>query len=230
MIVLCGGIKGGIGKTTVATNLTVIRANKLGAGKVVLIDSDPQESAYKFTQLRNEVNGDAGYHCFKLTGKPVRSEGLGLSAKYQDVIIDAGVGDSFGQRAAMTIADVMVLPFRPSSYDIWTLASLVQLVDEMQDVNPKLRVIAFLNQADHVGHDNAEAAEMLKEATNVTLIDAALGYRKAFRNTAAGKSVTELMPQDMKATAEMLKLYRAIFDTRKMHPDVTKNHSERKAG
>jgi chromosome partitioning protein len=230
MIILCGGTKGGIGKTTIATNLASIRAARMGEGKVALIDADPQESAYKFTQLRNELLRVAGFHCFKLTGKPVRSEGLGLAEKYQDVIIDAGVGDSTGQRAAMTIADLLVLPFRPSSYDVWTLGALDRLIEEMRSVNPKLRVIAFLNQADHVGHDNAQAAEMLREAENVKLVDFQIGYRKAFRNTAAGRAVTELAPQDLKASAEMLALYNAVFQPkaarRKIHGDIKMIHQE----
>jgi chromosome partitioning protein len=229
MIILCGGTKGGIGKTTIATNLAAIRAARMGEGKVALIDADPQESAYKFTQLRNELEelrGHAGFHCFKLTGKPVRSEGLGLAEKYQDVIIDAGVGDSTGQRAGMTIADLLVLPFRPSSYDVWTLGALDQLIAEMHSVNPRLRVIAFLNQADHVGHDNAQAAEMLREAENVKLADFQIGYRKAFRNTAVGRAVTELSPQDLKASAEMMALYEAVFRRGKIQRDIKMIHRE----
>jgi chromosome partitioning protein len=232
MIILCGGTKGGIGKTTIATNLASIRASRMGEGKVALIDADPQESAYKFTQLRNEARGCAGFHCFKLTGKPVRSEGLGLAEKYQDVIIDAGVGDSTGQRAAMTIADLLVLPFRPSSYDVWTLGALDSLIAEMRDVNSRLRVIAFLNQADHVGQDNAQAAEMLREAENVKLGDFQIGYRKAFRNTAAGRAVTELTPLDLKASMEMMALYNAVFRGRNIQPDIKmiqKESSSRRA-
>lgn len=43
MIITVGGIKGGSGKTTVATNLAVIRAND--GRDVLLIDADDQETA-----------------------------------------------------------------------------------------------------------------------------------------------------------------------------------------
>lgn len=211
MIILCGGIKGGIGKTTIATNLAVIRSNALGHGKVVLVDADPQESSYKFTQLRNETLPQAGFNCFKITGKPVRSEVLGLKEKYEDIIIDAGVGDSTGQRAALTVADLVLLPFRPGAYDVWTLGTLSQLIDEMRSVNPNLRAVALINQGDHQGRDNDEAIEMLKESEYIEVIAIQLGYRKAYRNTASGRAVTELIPIDQKASSEIISLYQFVF-------------------
>src|SRR5690348_3561890 len=93
VIVLSGGIKGCSGKTTVATNLAVMRAT---AGRdVLLVDADDQESASDFTMLRNEVcDGGAGYTSIKLTGKAVRTELLRLAPKYDDIIIDTGGRDT----------------------------------------------------------------------------------------------------------------------------------------
>ena len=53
MIVVVGGIKGGSGKTTVATNLAVLRAS--GGHDVLLVDADDQETASDFTILRSRA-------------------------------------------------------------------------------------------------------------------------------------------------------------------------------
>lgn len=93
MIIIAGGIKGGSGKTTVATNLAVIRARQ--GRDVLLIDADDQETATDFTNLRNERReGSAGYTSIKLTGAAVRTETLRLKPKYQDIIIDTGGRDT----------------------------------------------------------------------------------------------------------------------------------------
>ena len=117
MIVVVGGIKGGSGKTTVATNLAVIRA---GEGRdVLLIDADDQETASDFTILRNErQEGCASYTSIKLTGAAVRTETLRLRSKYDDVIIDTGGRDTTSQRAALTVADILLVPFVPRSFDV----------------------------------------------------------------------------------------------------------------
>ena len=60
MIVVVGGIKGGSGKTTVATHLAILCAQ--AGHEVLLIDADDQETATDFTILRNARRaGGAGY-------------------------------------------------------------------------------------------------------------------------------------------------------------------------
>lgn len=214
MIVLSGGIKGGSGKTTVATNLAIMCAS---VGRdVLLVDADDQETASDFTMLRNEAREEgAGYTSIKLTGKAVRTELLRLSPKYDDIIIDTGGRDTSSQRAAMSVAEVMLVPFVPRSFDVWTLDKVGVLVEEMRTANAALRAFTFLNRADPRGQDNAEAEELLKENTALSFINTPLGARKAFSNAAAqGLAVTELRPADPKAVEEMLMLFRHIFDSK----------------
>ena len=212
MIITVGGIKGGSGKTTVATNLAVLRAR---AGRdVLLVDADDQETASDFTMLRNErLDGGAGFTAIKLTGAAVRNEVRRLAAKHDDVVIDTGGRDTTSQRAALTVSDVLLVPFVPRSFDVWTLEKVSELIAEMRVANPSLRAQAFINRADPRGQDNAEAEAAIEEADELMLIRTPLGTRKAFGNAAAlGLSVVELHPQDPKASAEVMTLHRYLFD------------------
>jgi chromosome partitioning protein len=213
MIIVAGGIKGGSGKTTVATHLAVMRA--LAGRDVLLIDADDQETATDFTALRNErLPEGAGYTSIKLTGAAVRTETLRLARKYQDVVIDTGGRDTTSQRAALTVAHKLIVPFVPRSFDVWTLEKVARLVDEMRAANPQLKAYVFLNRADPQGRDNDEAAELLREAGGLEYLDTPIGTRKAFGNAASqGLAVTELKQQDPKATQEINALFRSLFDT-----------------
>jgi chromosome partitioning protein len=214
MIIVVGGIKGGSGKTTVATNLAVIRSAE--GHDVLLIDADDQETSTDFTIIRNERRPDgAGYTSIKLTGPAVRTETLRLADKYEDIIIDTGGRDTTSQRAALTVADFLLVPFVPRSFDVWTLEKVSGLVGEMQAANPELQALTFINRADPRGQDNDDAAGVLRETEMLSFVETPLGARKAFSNAAAaGLAVTEIRPQDPKATEEMMTLYRYIFSTK----------------
>lgn len=207
MIYVTGGIKGGSGKSTVATNLAVMLSAK---GKdVLLVDADDQETATDFTYLRNEkLDGNAGYTAIQLTGKAVRDQVLRQRDKYDDVVIDTGGRDTASQRAALSVADIYLVPFVPRSFDVWTLERVSELVEEIAAYNPDMQAFTFLNRADPRGTDNNEAEGELASCQALTYIDAQLGYRKAFSNaSAAGLGVSEYKPTDKKAIAEFEKLY-----------------------
>ena len=210
VILTVGGIKGGSGKTTVATHLAVLRA---AVGRdVLLVDADDQATAADFTALRNQsLPQGAGYTSIVLAGAAVRTEVRRLAVKYDDVVIDTGGRDTTSQRAALTVSDRLLLPFVPRSFDVWTLASVVELVAEIRTVNFDLQALVFLNRADPRGSDNADAESLIGEAAGLELLPVRLGTRKAFGNAAAsGLAVTELRPQDRKATNEIMALVRAV--------------------
>lgn len=210
MIYVVGGIKGGSGKTTVATNLAVALA--LAGRDVLLVDADDQETATDFSAWRNErTAGKTGYTSIQLTGQAAREELRRLAGKFEDVVIDTGGRDTTSQRAALTVADVYLVPFNPRSFDVWTLEKVTRLIQEIQTVNPSLKSFAFLNRADSRGSDNLEAAEALSDTEVLKFLNAPLGNRKAYSNASAqGLGVLELQPADPKATAEFRHLFEEI--------------------
>lgn len=213
MIVTVGGIKGGSGKTTVATNLAVMRS--LRGRDVLLIDADDQETASDFTVIRNErAEAGAGYTGIKLTGAAVRTETLRLKDKYEDIFIDTGGRDTTSQRAAISVSDVLLVPFVPRSFDVWTIEKVSALVGEMQAANPNLRAYTFINRGDPRGSDNDDVAEILKENTILRFLPVVLGTRKAYGNAASeGFAVMEIKNFDPKAVEEITTLYWHVFGT-----------------
>ena len=216
MILTVGGIKGGSGKTTVATNLACIAAAQ--NNDVLLVDADDQETASDFTAVRKEDHPDTPrYTCTKLTGKAVRTEILELVPKYDHIIVDTGGRDTTSQRAALAISQLFLVPFVPRSFDIWTLNKVAELVEELRSVNPTLNAYVFLNRADPQGQgtENAEATNMLGEIDGLTYLDTPLGSRKAFSHAATqGLAITELTGHhyNPKATAEIAALYQHCFN------------------
>jgi chromosome partitioning protein len=80
-------------------------------------------------------------------------------------------------------------------------------------LNQKLIAYAFLNRADPRGHDNSEAAAVIRDSEALTFLETPLGTRKAFANAGAiGLAVCELIPNDPKATGEITTLCERLFN------------------
>ena len=211
MIICLAGTKGGSGRSTTATNFACIAA---GQGmKVLMVDADDQETSADFTAARKQDHPDApSFTCIKLTGRAVRTEVLDLAPKYDHVIIDTGGRDTTSQRAALSVSDVLLIPFAPRSFDIWTVDKVATLIEEMRAVNPKVKALAFLNRTDPQGQgtENEEAAELLRGVQGLIFIDAPIRFRKAYAHAASqGLAVTELAGQyrNAKANDEVMKLF-----------------------
>ena len=214
MIYVFGGIKGGSGKSTLCTNLTIMRAK---AGKnVLLVDADSvdNQNATDFSAIRQEHTGEHLYTSIQLAGKAVRDDVQKLAAKFDDIFIDVGGHDSLSQRAGLSVADKLLVPVFPSSFDAWTFENVSTMVEEAQAVNAQLEAFTFLSRADTSGTSNDETADLLRSYENFTYLNAPIRNRKAFRVSASrGLSVVEHTPKDAKAIAEIETLYRYIFDT-----------------
>jgi chromosome partitioning protein len=209
MILTVGNTKGGVGKTTLAVNLAITRAN---AGRsVLLVDGDEQRSAASFTELRNDALGAPGYTAVSLDGPAIRTQVQQLAPKFDDVVIDVGGRNTASLRAALTVSDALLIPTMPSTFDVWAIDDIAEVLNEARALNPDLKTYLVINGADAQGRDNQEAAEALAEVPGVEVLPLTIGRRKAFRNaTANGQSVVEL-GKDPKAAAEIRALADVIY-------------------
>jgi chromosome partitioning protein len=100
-------------------------------------------------------------------------------------------------------------------------------------LNSTLLAYAFLNRADPRGQDNEEAAAVIRDTQALTFLDAPLGNRKAFANAGAiGLGVSELLPNDQKAVAEITTLFARLFNvapTLKRRAGLDAGHAQAEA-
>jgi chromosome partitioning protein len=214
MILAVGNTKGGVGKTTIAVNLAIMRA--IAGRDVWLIDGDSQGTAQTAIRIRFDDGRQPGIACSAYSeGSILRAQLKLQGGKFEDIVIDVGARDSTALRAALMLADVLLIPFQPRSFDVWALSDIVSLIKDTSSMRDGLRCYAILNMADPTNtSDNIEAAETVKDFPQLTYLPTVLRRRKSFANAAgAGLCVFELSPRDkdIKACDEMKALYEAVF-------------------
>ena len=214
MIILVGGEKGGTGKTTIAVNLAALRAR---AGKdVLLVDTDTQGTASMWAQTRTEELVLPAITTVSKFGRALADEVRKLAPRFDDIVIDAGGRDSIELRQSMLVANLMLVPARPSQFDIHGLAAISKIVGEAKAFNTTLRAVVVINCAPtHATNSDAEQmGELVSEMNDLGLSHAVLKDRMSFRRAARdGKAVAEHLPADERAIFEMQKLYKEVYES-----------------
>ena len=197
--------KGGTGKTTTALNLAVTRA--MDGFDVLAVDGDRQGSLIEALTLRE---GAVQIAAVQYTdGQVLRQQVTMAKSRYADIIIDAGGRDNTALRAALMLADLVLIPFQPRSFDVWALDDMTALLAEARATRD-IRAFAFLAMADAKGNDNIEAAAATPKG--IEYLATPVGRRKAISDAAGrGRSVLEEGSRDPKATMEIRRLVDAVF-------------------
>ncbi|AOL21940.1 chromosome partitioning protein ParA (plasmid) [Xanthomonas citri pv. malvacearum] len=118
--------KGGAGKTTLAAHLA-IAAELAGVGPAVLIDTDPQGSLSAWWNSR-DANTPA-LAAAKLVELPAKLEAL-ASAGFKLAVIDTPPAITDAIRDVVKLADLVLIPTRPSPHDLRAVGSTVDIAQE----------------------------------------------------------------------------------------------------
>jgi chromosome partitioning protein len=192
MIILLGSQKGGVGKSTLASNIAV-ELSKRGSD-VLLVDSDSQQHSvsdwYSYREEQTELNKFA---CIQKHGN-IKNTLIEMSKKYDHVIVDVAGRDTKEMRSAMLCSDIMLTPLRASQFDINTLSILHDVIEDVLMLNEKLKVKAVVSCAPTNPKINEanEAKNLLKDFEHINLLNTVIHDRKVYRDAiSSGIGVVE---------------------------------------
>jgi len=129
-VIVVASQKGGTGKTTIAAHLAV-EAATIGQGPAVLIDTDPQGSLSDWWDAREDQHA----HCDgvsaltrvkldDLTSKLAELRGSGAPL----AIVDTPPAHTTSIEQAIALADLILIPVRPSPHDLRAVGATVNMV------------------------------------------------------------------------------------------------------
>jgi chromosome partitioning protein len=187
MIVTVAHQKGGVGKSTIATNLAV----EMG---IPIIDLDSQHSCYLFSLLRKEEQGETLQVFTPETVDEIRQ--ILENINYDKVIIDSGGYDNDLNRFALLISDVVITPVSPSQIEVFGLLKFAEIIEEAKKYNPYLMVHILINNADpRSSGENRKLQQFIEKNSNFELLRTKLHRRADYRRAySEGLSVCEYNP------------------------------------
>ena len=190
--------KGGSGKTTLSVNIAAfVAANGFS---VSIVDLDPQASASAWCEAR-----DADDISIETTHPPLLDKTVNRLRKNGAnlILIDTPPHNSTAAANAVSVADFVIVPVRPASFDLAAVADTARLVK--QAVGRASSVINAIPPNTKVADP---ASEILTEQGLPIL--SMIGQRMAFQHAATlGKGVVETEPSS-RAAEEVIELWNAI--------------------
>jgi chromosome partitioning protein len=191
--------KGGSGKTTLCAHLSV-QAEKAGSGPVFLIDTDPQGTLTTWHEKREMATPQRVELAFDAI-----ADGLRRLTERDTAycFIDTAPSRTDETATLFALADLVIVPIRPSPSDLWAASATVELLKR-----EKIPFLFVLNQVKSNAVITGQAAASLSHFGPVaeTFVGDRVPYAAAMTD---GRTAIELSPKGP-AAIETAALWRNI--------------------
>jgi len=198
LIICLSHQKGGVGKSSLSTNLAV-------ALNAILVDMDRQHHSAKWNKLR-KMNGYDPLPCYEVDD-PADLRKIVKDNNGKNIVIDTGGFDSGMNRIAVMASDIVITPAAPSQADIFGLQEYEQIVKDIgEDMKQDIQTNILINNADtRSKRDISNLQKYVKENdTYFNLLDTIIHNRKDYK-TAYGKGLGVIEFNATGAAAEEIK-------------------------
>ena len=191
--------KGGSGKTTIATNLA--RGLQRAGRSVLIADTDPQGTAAEWANLRAE--GSDLPPVVGVSKATLKEHMRDVGSAYDVVVMDGAAKLQAISVEALKVADVVLLPVRPSGADLWAVEDLVDLIHTRQDVTGGRPAAAFVVSQQIVGTNLAGEVGDVLDAYELPVLDGRTSQRVAYTEALSTGTTVLDMAAGSKAAAEV---------------------------
>lgn len=207
LIITLAHQKGGVGKSTLATNLRGYFAG--GGYKAALVDIDPQGSLSKLVRTFSEQVGREPEHVIDRSAFKNYTELLALLEPYDIAIIDTPPYLSKELEDVFAITNLVLVPCKASPLDFLAIGDTLDLIRATKTNRPELLAAVVLTMT-ITGTDFTSSIRKELEKTEFPVLKTEIGNRVAYMRSLL-RANTVLGDENRKAWDEIENLGKEII-------------------